>query len=58
MPILLLIKQLYILCIDFVIALPKSTKGNNALLIATNPLTKWVLAIIGYNTFIRKDWAS
>jgi hypothetical protein len=57
MPIPVPTRQLSTLCVDFVTGLPESKEGNNAIMVATDQLTKWIKVIPGRDTWSGEDWA-
>ncbi|KAF2963381.1 hypothetical protein GQX73_g10196 [Xylaria multiplex] len=46
-----------ILCLDFIVGLPVSKKGNDAILIIVDKTSKFVKTIIGETTHTAEDWA-
>jgi hypothetical protein len=57
MPIPVPSRQLSTLCVDFITGLPESKNGNNAVLLSTDQLTKWIKVIPGKDTWSGEDWA-
>jgi hypothetical protein len=51
MPIPVPSRQLSTLCVDFIIGLPESKNGNNAALLSTDQLTKWIKVIPGKDSW-------
>ena len=48
---------LNVLCLDFIVGLPVSKDGNDAVLLITDKTSKFHKSIIGKTTFVTEDWA-